>query len=792
MTPINAGSIQVSTLSKGQKTQEKRGEKYQVVIDGLTTLQNVVDSIRTSRNLEQHTVELREKLHQGGREGPYKAAKLKMPAIVPAAKAPSGTLLDNLPPAEWHNGLYGYDIDENRETLDLPSLRSALIDTPGVVMVGTSCAGDALYAFFAGPVAVDKADYVRRWTAISAAMPTAAQAASGAASKNPNRIRFMAHDPDVWLASGPVTPLSGAVALLPSAATPAPPLEDEHRIDLAALEAIHPPDGGGDKDYNSWLGWLGTLKTLGFSVAETEKWSGRGKNYRAGEVADRWESLPSDAHEDARNKLRGAAYNLGWRRSAPAALARPTPAAAPRPTPPASALSPTPIKDAAPLSALSPWFQSVEWWYRTHGKGRWVYTDEHDGAGWWRYTDHVWRQVSSEDHAMADEWLINRYQYAAELDKMGYRDPAEALTRGKALPESLRSPISELWAALRHVCLHPIPKSLPHQVGTPEGVYDIRTGQFLPHHHSLGMRALTVGRFLPGDLDAHQAALTRRFGPVFDEPTIHEFVRLVGLALSGEAQSHRSLVMVKGPSGSGKGDCINVLKHALGRRALGAGNEWISEGPRSEIDVTGHDILLYEPAILAVDEVGSATKVAVPRLLSLTGNSNWAKRRPYGYLLQGKPRFQMWTTAVDTPRMRRGLGVERRLAVLKTQRVLEEYEKDEKGGSAPELLNAVVTLGLLAAREVFAPRYRAPAGSEAGKDSILEGMDPLWAWLDLQDDLDGMGVGDARLMAMKALDLDKLSSKAFGMTVELSGRWAVKHTKTGNVLQRRTLPLLPS
>ena len=284
------------------------------------------------------------------------------------------------------------------------------------------------------------------------------------------------------------------------------------------------------------------------------------------------------------------------------------------------------------------------------------------------------------------------------------------------------------------------------------------------------MRALTVGRFLPDDLDAHQAALNRRFGPVFDEPTIQEFVRLVGLSLSGEAQSHRSMVMVKGPSGSGKGDCINVLKKALGRRVLGTVNEWIADGPPSEIDVTGHDILLYEPAILTVDEVGSATKVAVPRLLTPTGNTEWAKRRPFGYLLRGTPRFQMWTTAVDTPRMRRGLGVERRLAVLSTQRVLEEYEKDEKGGSAPELLNAVVTLGLLAAREVFPPRYRSPSGSSAGKDTILEKMDPLWAWLDAQDNLDGMGVGTARLMAMKALDLDKLSSKAFGMTVEVSGR----------------------
>ena len=289
----------------------------------------------------------------------------------------------------------------------------------------------------------------------------------------------MAHDPDVWLASGPVT-------LLPSAATPAPPIEDDHRVDLDALGFIHPPDGGGDKDYNSWLGWLGTLKTLGFSVAETEKWSGRGKNYRAGEVADRWESLPSDAHEDARNKLRGAAYNLGWRRSAPATLARPTPDAAPRPTPPApvaadspaSALSPTPFKDAAPLSALSPWFQSVEWWYRTHGKGRWVYANEHDGAGWWRYTDKVWRQVSSEDHAMADEWLINRYQYAAELDRMGYREAAETLTRGKALPESLRSPISELWAALRHVFCIPSPSPCRTRLARQMGCTTFGLGSF--------------------------------------------------------------------------------------------------------------------------------------------------------------------------------------------------------------------------------------------------------------------------------------------------------------------------
>ena len=68
-------------------------------------------------------------------------------------------------------------------------------------------------------------------------------------------------------------------------------------------------------------------------------------------------------------------------------------------------------------------------------------------------------------------------------------------------------------------------------------------------------------------------------------------------------------------------------------------------------------------------------------------------------------------------------------------------------------------------------------------------MDPLWAWLDAQDDLDGKSVGDVRADAMKALGLERLSAKAFGGTVELSARWMVKHTKAGNILWRRPVAL---
>ena len=75
-------------------------------------------------------------------------------------------------------------------------------------MVGTSCAGDALFAIFAGPRAETDDEYQRHWVAIAAAMPASAKANNGKASKNFNRLRFLAHDPDVWLADS-VIPLLG-------------------------------------------------------------------------------------------------------------------------------------------------------------------------------------------------------------------------------------------------------------------------------------------------------------------------------------------------------------------------------------------------------------------------------------------------------------------------------------------------------------------------------------------------------------------------------------------------------
>ena len=360
---IPAGSILVSTLSKGAKTTN--GGK--VVVDDLVTLGKVASCIRgESQTLPAKTAALRAALQAEGRKGRYKTDKLLMPAIMPAALAPAGTLIKDLPP-QHHNGLYGFDVDEQREGMDLAAVRQDLIAAPGAVMVGTSCAGDALFAIFAGPLAATDAEYQRHWAVIAAAMPESARANNGKSSKNFNRLRFLAHDPDVWLADE-VIPLLGAPQLPtqpeptpPATAQPAPTVLDDRVADADALAWVLPPVG-----YSAWLGWLPTLKALGFSSDYVEAWSARSTKHKPREVEQRWSGLPDDNPDDARHKLRGHAHNLGWRKAKPS----PVPGDSESASIPARVTQPARI--ASPDSREPPpsneWLSFGQWWAERHGQ----------------------------------------------------------------------------------------------------------------------------------------------------------------------------------------------------------------------------------------------------------------------------------------------------------------------------------------------------------------------------------------------------------------------------------------
>ena len=522
-----------------------------------------------------------------------------------------------------------------------------------------------------------------------------------------------------------------------------------------------------------------TLKQLWFSVEKAEAWSSRGTTYKPGETTAKWDSLPepTDSEDTARDKLRGTAYKMGWRQTVPQVRAAPPSSSPARATAPGAVI---PASAGAVLDpALSPWFAAVAWWNREHGRGRWRYVDEEQGRGWWAYKDHVWEPVVEKNRRLEDEWILKRYQWGGDLDRMGYRAAAEAIT-SNALLEALRAPLSELWAGMRAVCRGPLPKSLPHHVGVPDGVYDMREHKLLPHHPDLGIRAVTIGRFRPDNVDEHGAALRRRFGKVFHPSTLGDYVKLVGLALSGLAQSKRALVIVKGLSGSGKGDSVNVLHNALGQKAHSAGVEWLLEGHRSDIDAIGYDLLLQDPAVLSVDEIGGSTQINVGRLLTLTGNAPWAKRRAYGTLLRGHPSFQIWATCVSAPDLRRGLGLERRIVVLPTLRALEVAEQDEDGAADPALLDAVVTMSLLAGTLVFRGGYAPPEGDPGARARLMQDADALGAWIDAHESLDTLEPAAAAAAARADLGMDKLSVKAFGSSVTTSSKWEVFHSRQGN------------
>ena len=317
---VTPAPIQVSILNHGLHTLDANRK---LIVSGLTTLCDLVQYVRTNEDLRDRTEALRDALASGGRTGNYQVLKDAMPAIIPAACAPSGTGLKGLSPATYHTGLYGYDIDEGRESMDLIVLRAQLVAAPGAVLVAVSCAGDALYAVFAGPKASSADEYKRHWQAIASQMPPGAAAASSASSKNFNRLRLVPHDPTIWLseqtqscpgASVQETPRHGKTKRKRSSARIR---IDDGNIDRDAAQWIPCPrssdDGGA---YNKFLGWLGTLKNVGFNPQEAAEWCATGEAASCGrleEIESRWDGLPEDNPEGARDKLRGYAYNLGWR-----------------------------------------------------------------------------------------------------------------------------------------------------------------------------------------------------------------------------------------------------------------------------------------------------------------------------------------------------------------------------------------------------------------------------------------------------------------------------------------------
>ena len=301
---IYAPTLEVAQLAHGVKDKPQP-----LLTTHPTTLGEIANRLRTSKYLAKQTATLRKALQEHGRDGPYKDLKTELPAFIPAACAPVNVEVTDIRKNahRYLNGAYGFDIDKGRETMDVEAVKAALVNAPGAAMVARSAGGDALYCVILGPVAETYQEYQANWLRIADGLPPDARAAVDKNSRNVNKLRFIASDPEVWLADM-VTPLE--LEPMPAELAPIVPLtsfHDEPAIDCDALAYVTPPDS-----YADWLGWLPTLKSLRFTPDEVETWSSIGSKYREGEVRKRWGGLPVDQEVVARNKLRGYARNMGW------------------------------------------------------------------------------------------------------------------------------------------------------------------------------------------------------------------------------------------------------------------------------------------------------------------------------------------------------------------------------------------------------------------------------------------------------------------------------------------------
>ena len=735
------------------------------------SIEALAQRIRTDVTLGQRTAELRTALAEGGREGRYREMKTRMPAVIPAVAAPPGTATKGIS-AKYHNGLYGFDIDEGRDQMDKQAVFDSLIKAPGCVVVGTSCAGDALYAFFAGPKAEDHRDYIRHWEAIAAGFPPGARAASGRASKNLNRLRFHSYDPDLWVAAY-VEPLAGAKKASSQVSREEYPTGDDAAAYRDALRWVDPPD-----NYNDWLGWLPTLAALGFAMLEVEEWSQRGHKYREGEVALRWSTLPDDEPVAARDKLLGFAHNRGWRRQNSTSITRdPVKGNSPRPTLSEGLLST--LQD----DFLSNW-QKVALVCADYLRPRFRY--DRVRASWWAWNGDHWSEVG-DDIALTDPLHSVRLRLAADLRNSGMEELARHLYMDRVWQSLAGNKRSEWWAKMRDTLARPAPSPPPNELATPGGVVDLRTGGIEPHdplkHDTLGV---TRGMYRPNEASNLRETLWRRLQFNINRNDFDQITKSLGVAAARRSVDYGGILWLYGASGGGKGSTARLIQLAFGMQGIGVSADLLERRSRSDIDADLARLIQVDPAVYVASEI---ERVGSSRINSITGGDVLSARKPHGKIVEGALSGMLVVTSVDAPRVSVEKGLERRVIVISFPRKLDASVTRQRHFTRDEM-DAVTTLAVQEALQIDKDGWEAPVGNREAKGRFLASADPLSRWLEaLPDTYDGKTMKEA-LEEYNKQEEAETTLVNFGRQVGLSPKWESVLPRRGKpkVLKRRKSP----
>ena len=697
---------------------------------------------------------------------------------MPAVDAPVDTPVKGMP-GQFHSGLYGYDVDEGQA--DWAAIRRMLTEMPSAVMVGTSSTGEALYAFMAGTPAASPEEYKAKWHQGRHSFPEGIHVSTADNSNEINRMRYVCHDSDAWLAESVIPMELDAVAedapagalqeeteeeaqtpgtagkkvgkkAAQKAARSAAGLEmDRARLPVALAFLADKKVG---RDDNPWQAVGKCMKAMGHSFEEFDKWSAQ-----AGCTCDdrqkRWDSF--DAPDADYSAIIGMAVKKGWQDG-----------------------------------QLHDWYDFGKW---VGGALRKKHRFDSERTEWSRWTGTCWvveGKPKEVPMSIAAYLSANRRVLDAGLalvsatfaDKEGKQVRVLRLTE-KNLNEHRGQGILR---GLQAACDRPFPnyhKDQPAravrslQLAVPSGVVDLSTGVMAKHDPlKHDTRSVTTGDYRPQDAKRLAKVLRARFNPILDDANYANFLVYLGQTVSGEAQSFRGLILCKGVESGGKGGLTGLLMAAWGDRAASLPMGML-ERSTQEIDSTRYFLMLLQPLFLIIDEGGA---INVSTLNHIFGRNNLpGARLPFmlNLLTDTIPSVGWWTT-IETPHLKLKTGVDRWMGFLSFDHKIEDSEKDAKASYEKDLLDAMVTIGTLQAvkwlkRQIEDPDVKLP-------DDVQADMDPIQEALSTLDPEEWVGklVDDARMRIALITGDKTITSTSFGNAVNLHEWWGKHKERQAN------------
>ena len=259
----------------GALTPDGKVKHIEVVTSSLTVADYHQWVTDPAAPLAKRTAKLRALLApDGSKTAAFNEKKPRLPHAVPAIHAPTETPLAGID-GKSHSGIYSYDIDEGEA--DWNELRKSLAAMPSCLLVATSSSGDGLYAFIAGTPATTATEYKAKWWEARQVFPEGVNTSTADGSNNINRLRYVCHDPDAYLAAT-VTPLTLTATQPPTAAgrkkgnashadfQPGSP-EDLRK---AVAHVRRPVSSGSDYEY--WRDMLWAMNDAGVTLADAQGW----------------------------------------------------------------------------------------------------------------------------------------------------------------------------------------------------------------------------------------------------------------------------------------------------------------------------------------------------------------------------------------------------------------------------------------------------------------------------------------------------------------------------------------